>query len=609
MACPIRLMSSSSPIRRQRRPHCSTPFACAPSEVRRPSISWFRARRTGCTRSSTRRTPVTMRPARCWPTRCPSSARRPAREVTGSLGDAEPLMAIQDAINLGHYDEIIISTLPRAGVALAQARPGQQDQGARPAGHPRRRRPGGHAGVVSRARAGVYAALREASRRSKPRDREQPLAGRVVDGDRVWRSRTGCVWSMCWRVPPPRPDPSPGRLDEVELLAPIPEPGTVYAIGLNYAKHVAETGATAPETPIVFVKVRGSVAPPGGPVRCPEVVQRLDYEGELTIVIGAEGRIGGYCVADDVTARDLQGREPQWTRAKGADTFCPFGPWVTTADEVPNAGDLRLRTWVNGELRQDSRTSDLIFGCQELVDFIAQTCTLTAGRPDPDRHAQAASGWRSTRPQFLSPGDRVRIAIETAWGRSSTWSPRSGRRAPGARRYSSVALTVISNARQRARDRAVLAGVLGGLLEAGLIDPGTRPVTVSSEVVTVGAPSLMIERHLGGDVEVLGGGSGLAQAVRERHREARRVRRRDQLLGAGLAVRALGPRRPGDGQIVQGAAGPVHAFRRRGPGHRPSRSSQYLSAIGILGTSRGVSGASGARSRGRSARTRRPGRP
>ena len=97
------------------------------------------------------------------------------------------------------------------------------------------------------------------------------------------------------------------------------------------------------------------------------------------IVIGAGGRIGGYCVADDVTARDLQGREPQWTRAKGADTFCPFGPWVTTVDEVPDPGNLRLRTWVNGDLRQDSSTSDLIFGCQQLVEFIAQTCTLMAG--------------------------------------------------------------------------------------------------------------------------------------------------------------------------------------------------------------------------------------
>jgi 2-keto-4-pentenoate hydratase/2-oxohepta-3-ene-1,7-dioic acid hydratase in catechol pathway len=197
----------------------------------------------------------------------------------------------------------------------------------------------------------------------------------------------------------------------VELLQPVLEPGTVYAIGLNYAKHVEETGNTAPERPIVFVKVRGSVAPPGGPIRCPQVVKRLDYEGELTIVIGAGGQIGGYCVADDVSARDLQSSEPQWTRAKGADTFCPFGPWVTTADEVPNAGDLRLQTWVNGELRQDSRTSDLIFGCQELVDFISQTNTLAPGDLILTGTPNGV-GMAFDPPRFLSSGDRVRIAIE-----------------------------------------------------------------------------------------------------------------------------------------------------------------------------------------------------
>jgi acylpyruvate hydrolase len=210
---------------------------------------------------------------------------------------------------------------------------------------------------------------------------------------------------------PPQASLGSWELFEVRLLAPIPEPGTIYAIGLNYAKHVEETGNKAPERPIVFVKVRGSVAPPGGPVRCPKVVKRLDYEGELTIVIGAGGRIGGYCVADDVSARDLQGAEPQWTRAKGADTFCPFGPWVTTVDEVPNADDLQLQTWVNGELRQDSRTSDLIFGCQELVDFISQTNTLfpgdliLTGTP-------SGVGMALDPPKFLSSGDRVKIAIE-----------------------------------------------------------------------------------------------------------------------------------------------------------------------------------------------------
>jgi acylpyruvate hydrolase len=154
------------------------------------------------------------------------------------------------------------------------------------------------------------------------------------------------------------------------------------------------------------------VAPPGGPVRCPEVVKRLDYEGELTIVIGADGQIGGYCVADDVSARDLQRREPQWTRAKGADTFCPYGPWITTADEVPDPGNLRLRTWVNGELRQDSSTADLIFSCEQLVAFIAQTCTLQpgdlilTGTPNGVGAAMDPPAW-------LESDDTVRIAIES----------------------------------------------------------------------------------------------------------------------------------------------------------------------------------------------------
>ncbi|MHB8691136.1 MAG: fumarylacetoacetate hydrolase family protein [Solirubrobacteraceae bacterium] len=207
-------------------------------------------------------------------------------------------------------------------------------------------------------------------------------------------------------------DGSSFALADVTLLAPIPEPPTIYAIGLNYARHVAETGASAPEQPLVFVKVRGSVAPPGGPVRCPAVVRRLDYEGELTIVIGAGGAIAGYCVADDVTARDLQRREAQWTRAKGADTFCPFGPWVTTVDEVPDPENLRLRTWVNGELRQDSSTSDLIFGCQRVVDFIAETCTLVPGDLILTGTPNGV-GMGLDPPQFLSSGDVVRIEIES----------------------------------------------------------------------------------------------------------------------------------------------------------------------------------------------------
>jgi 2-keto-4-pentenoate hydratase/2-oxohepta-3-ene-1,7-dioic acid hydratase in catechol pathway len=238
----------------------------------------------------------------------------------------------------------------------------------------------------------------------------RPLAGEIQgDQVRAFAPELDVVDVLAGVEPTPGSESWP--LSDVTLLAPVPDPGTIYAIGLNYAKHIAETGGQAPEEPIVFVKVRGSVAPPGGPIVCPEVVRRLDYEGELTIVMGSDGQIAGYCIADDVTARDLQGREPQWTRAKGADTFCPFGPWVTTADEVPDPHDLSLRTWVNGELRQDSHTSDLIFKCPELVDFISQTCTLVPGDLILTG-TPSGVGMGFDPPRFLQPGDGVRIEIE-----------------------------------------------------------------------------------------------------------------------------------------------------------------------------------------------------
>jgi acylpyruvate hydrolase len=241
---------------------------------------------------------------------------------------------------------------------------------------------------------------------------DDPLSGIVQDGRiRAFGGADGVREALA-SGGTPTPSGDEWALDEVTLLAPVARPGTVYAIGLNYAKHVEETGGTKPEQPIVFVKVAGSVAPPGGPIRCPEVVKRLDYEGELTIVIGAGGQIGGYCVADDVSARDLQRREPQWTRAKGADTFCPYGPWITTVDEVPDPGNLRLRTWVNGELRQDSSTSDLIFGCDELVAFIAQTCTLQPGDLILTGTPNGV-GMAMDPPVWLESDDTIRIEIES----------------------------------------------------------------------------------------------------------------------------------------------------------------------------------------------------
>jgi acylpyruvate hydrolase len=200
-------------------------------------------------------------------------------------------------------------------------------------------------------------------------------------------------------------------LAEVTLLAPVPRPRAIFGIGMNYADHVAELGATAPDAPLVFMKLPSSAAPPGTPVRCPPVVKRLDYEGELAVVMGLDGEVAGYTVADDVTARDLQGRELQWTRAKGADAFCPYGPWITTADEVPDPHALLLRTWVNGELRQDSSTSNLIFKIPELVAFISQTCTLEPGDLILTG-TPSGVGVGMDPPRFLSSGDVVRIEID-----------------------------------------------------------------------------------------------------------------------------------------------------------------------------------------------------
>jgi acylpyruvate hydrolase len=209
---------------------------------------------------------------------------------------------------------------------------------------------------------------------------------------------------------PARGEPFP--LADVTLLAPVPRPRATFGIGLNYRAHATEGGREAPDAPVVFMKLPSSSAPPNAPVRCPEVVRRLDYEGELAVVMGPEGEVAGYAVADDVSARDLQRREPQWTRAKGADGFCPWGPWITTADEVSDPHALRLRTWVNEDLRQDATTADMIFGVPDLVAFLQETCTLEPGDLILTGTPEGVGAYRDPR-VFLQSGDVVRIEIET----------------------------------------------------------------------------------------------------------------------------------------------------------------------------------------------------
>jgi acylpyruvate hydrolase len=249
-----------------------------------------------------------------------------------------------------------------------------------------------------------------------PPGSETPRAGEVRDDGGELRVFAHALEQLTVldRLADPEATPVEGlswSLAEVTLLAPVPVPRAIFGIGLNYADHVRETGGETPKQPIVFMKLPASAAAPNAPVHCPAVVRRLDYEGELAVVMGPGRSVAGYAVADDVTGRDLQGREPQWTRAKGADGFCPYGPWITTADEVPDPHDLSLRTWVNGELRQDSNTSNLIFTIPELIEFISETCTLEAGDVILTGTPSGVGQGQDT-PAFLSSGDVVRIEIE-----------------------------------------------------------------------------------------------------------------------------------------------------------------------------------------------------
>lgn len=178
-------------------------------------------------------------------------------------------------------------------------------------------------------------------------------------------------------------------LDQVTLLAPVGRPGKFLCVGLNYLDHIAETGATRPVRPTIFNKQTTCLNDPGAPIHKPRASEQVDYEGELGIVIGRRCRhvsreragdvIGGYVVVNDVSARDWQAHSPTWTMGKSFDTHGPVGPWLVTADEIGDPHRLDIRTWVNGELRQHSNTRQLLFRCEDLVEYLSTVCTLEPG--------------------------------------------------------------------------------------------------------------------------------------------------------------------------------------------------------------------------------------
>jgi 2-keto-4-pentenoate hydratase/2-oxohepta-3-ene-1,7-dioic acid hydratase in catechol pathway len=209
-------------------------------------------------------------------------------------------------------------------------------------------------------------------------------------------------------------------LKRVRLLAPIGAPGrNVFCLGRNYADHAAERGAAVPEHPVYFTKPDTAVVGPGDDVVHHAVTTELDYEVELAVVIGTGGRdiaradalthVFGYTVINDVTARDLQKRHTQWFKGKSLDTFCPMGPVLVTADEIPDPQALAISLRVNGQTRQQSHTSRMIFPVAQCIEVLSQSLTLlpgdiiATGTPDG---VGAASG------NFLKPGDRVEAEVE-----------------------------------------------------------------------------------------------------------------------------------------------------------------------------------------------------
>ncbi len=208
---------------------------------------------------------------------------------------------------------------------------------------------------------------------------------------------------------------------EIELLAPIPRPPKILAIGLNYADHAAESGQDVPPYPKVFNKQSTSVVGPGAAIHRPRVSSLLDYEGELAIVIGRRCRhvaradaaqvIAGYTIANDVTVRDWQLREPTWTMGKSFDTHCPLGPALVTPDELADPAQLDLQTFVNGERRQRSNTNQLIFDGGALIEFLSTAFTLEPGDVICTG-TPGGVGMLMQPPTWLAPGDVVRVEIE-----------------------------------------------------------------------------------------------------------------------------------------------------------------------------------------------------
>lgn len=204
------------------------------------------------------------------------------------------------------------------------------------------------------------------------------------------------------------------------MTVPIPRPGKIVCVGLNYRDHAEEQGVELPAAPLLFAKFTTSLIGPGDPIVIPPIVTKCDYEAELGVVIGrtvkdvskenALEAVAGYVVANDVSARDLQFSDGQWTRGKSPDTFCPVGPLVPAAD-VPDPHQLAIRAVLNGEVMQDSTTANLIFSIDEIISYASQTSTLEEGDLILTGTPAGVGVFRDPQ-RLLVPGDEITIEIE-----------------------------------------------------------------------------------------------------------------------------------------------------------------------------------------------------
>lgn len=251
------------------------------------------------------------------------------------------------------------------------------------------------------------------------RSEAQPEAG-VLRGNQVVGFGTD-ILTLCALPQLPEPAGSAYDLADVKLLAPVPRPPKVICVGLNYRDHAAESRAEIPSVPTIFNKFPNVVIGPGDPIVLPKASRKPDYEAEFAFVIGQGGRsipaeramehVFGYTIVNDVTARDFQTATTQWLMGKTFDTFCPMGPWIVTADEIPDPHNLDISLEIGGEILQKANTSDLVFRIPRLIEYVSTAVTLEPGDVFATGTPQGV-GFARRPPRWLKPGEEVVVRIE-----------------------------------------------------------------------------------------------------------------------------------------------------------------------------------------------------